>query len=130
MRRNLPCDRTPAIIFGNIKGNWLTCAKRGLTLHGLPRNQQQVVPMYKEISIERCSIQKAPPLSTATDVTPVPLSNAIVRSPMDKRLQHHSMGPSMVIGLDVKFNSLTWLKRMLLKLWHQAILAKDDLFWK
>lgn len=130
MRRDLPRHCAATVIKSHIKFHGLSRAQWRLTLNNLLRNKQDVVPVYEEVAIESCGIQEAPAFSTAADVSPVPLTEAIVRSPANHWLQHHCMRTAVVVGLHVELDRLALLVGMVLKLWHHALGAELDFAWE
>lgn len=81
--------------------------------------------MHEEISVESSRVQETPALREASHVAAVPLAEALVRLPAQNRLQSDRMGSSMVVGLDVKLNSFSFLKRMALELGHDSLSTEE-----
>mmetsp|Transcript_108891 Transcript_108891/g.325693 ORF Transcript_108891/g.325693 Transcript_108891/m.325693 type:complete len:213 (+) Transcript_108891:1502-2140(+) len=121
-RRYLLCNRAAAVVQRHIELDRLPRAQRWLAVLELVwHGQEQVVTMYKEISIEGRGVEEAPTIGEAADVAAVALPQAVVGLPAHHRLHRHSVRAPALVGLHVELHALTLLELVVLALQHDAL---------
>jgi hypothetical protein len=117
----LLCYCATSVVEGNVELYSLTSAQKWLAFDKVLWHRQKIIAMHKKVTIKGGRVEETPPVGTTTDVSPVPLAEALLRLSTKNGFECDGMWATVVISLYIKLNRFAFVVRVILKLRHDSV---------